>query len=402
MRLGIIGDTHFGYDWNGGRQEDSFELAEEAFERVIAEKPDLIILPGDIFDSRVPSQEVLARAMRILSTPLHAEKSPVKLVESKKSYPDRLFSGIPVIAIHGTHERRGANFTNPIQAMEAAGLLMHLHCSTAVFEKKGGEKVAIHGMSGVPEMYSLDIFREWNPGKVEDAFNVLVIHQNFKECVYRDAAFMEISDIPEWFNLVICGHVHHHDFLGNKFLLTGSTILTQMQKRESETKKGYMIYDTKKKDFKFNPLERQRAFIYLELDLKGETAPSAEEKARDILKKSLEKDFERKPLVKLKLTGELKTGANLDRKDITRGFGEKAMISVDTSGLESADFKKRIQTLRELQKQKKSITELGAELLTKNLQEAGYKGPEAEKMLELLVQGNTEKTIEEIYKKFEG
>ena len=58
--------------------------------------------------------------------------------------------GIPIVSIHGTHERRSKTMVNPLHNLEHSGLLIHLDCSTIVFQING-EKVAVHGMSGVSE-----------------------------------------------------------------------------------------------------------------------------------------------------------------------------------------------------------------------------------------------------------
>ena len=79
MKIAIISDMHFGYAWGKERGEESFTQGKEVIEKAVKEKVDFILLPGDIFDSRVPKQEIMERAMRILSIPQHAPKSNLKV-----------------------------------------------------------------------------------------------------------------------------------------------------------------------------------------------------------------------------------------------------------------------------------------------------------------------------------
>src|SRR3972149_3426804 len=150
MKIAILSDTHFGYAYNDALAEDSFENADEAIEKAM--DADLILLCGDVFDVRIPNTQTWAKALKILSKPLLKQGS-MKMVSCTKELKEiskRTLNHIPVIAIHGNHERRSREELNTVQALENAGLVIHLHLQTIVFEKDG-KKVAIHGMSNVPE-----------------------------------------------------------------------------------------------------------------------------------------------------------------------------------------------------------------------------------------------------------
>ncbi|NIQ17993.1 MAG: hypothetical protein GTN43_04250, partial [Candidatus Aenigmarchaeota archaeon] len=79
-------------------------------------------------------------------------KNDVKLVKGIEKDISKIseiaLMGIPIVAIHGTHERRTKGLLNPVEALEKAGFLIYLHCNGVIF-KKGSERVAVHGMSGV-------------------------------------------------------------------------------------------------------------------------------------------------------------------------------------------------------------------------------------------------------------
>jgi len=103
MKISIISDLHFGYAWNSRLEEDSFQNANEAIEKSL--DSDLILIIGDIFDSRNPNTEILARAFKILSKPLLEKNKGIRLLnlidKTLEKISERTLKGIPVITIAG-------------------------------------------------------------------------------------------------------------------------------------------------------------------------------------------------------------------------------------------------------------------------------------------------------------
>ncbi|MBN3036933.1 MAG: DNA repair exonuclease [Candidatus Diapherotrites archaeon] len=391
MRLAIISDTHLGFGWGTRRQEDSFTQAEEALNKAL-QTSDAILLPGDVFDSRVPRQEVMEKAMRVLSLPLQAKSSGVK-VNAGKHVPEYTVSGVPVIAIHGTHERRARDLANPVQTLEAAGLLIRLHCGKAMLEKDG-EQVVVFGMSGVPESYAPKVLREWNPAPDAGAKNVLMLHQNIKGYVYEEAAFISPADLPKDFDLIVNGHIHKRS-IDKNLLHCGSTITTQITREEAREPKGFYVYDTRH-GLEFHELETQRTKYYEVMEFNNATAQEVRERARTFLENISAEKHAREPLVKLKLSGTLRTGESLNKAEITKGFGS-IIISLDDS-LSTAEFRKRIKDLKDQQKNRQSIEELGMKLLNENLKQADYTGMPAEELFTILENGDIDAAITTIYR----
>ena len=255
-------------------------------------------------------------------------------------------------------------------------------------------------MGGVPESYALDVLKQWNPKPLPNMFNILVLHQSFKEYIYEEAAFLSLDDMPSGFDLIINGHIHWHDILeknGKKLLLPGSTITTQIRKGEAEKPKGFCMLDTATNNIEFFPLSSQRKVLYIDLSFEGEDASTATRKIKEKISSVLNTQFNKKPLLRVKISGTIKTGATIDRKEILDSFKDKAIISFDDVTT-ITDFKRKIGLLREMQKSKMSVDEMGIAILRKNLEEAGYQGPDASKLLSLLAEGDIEKAIEFIYK----
>ena len=76
MKIAILSDFHFGFGAGTEREEDPYEAVREAIEK--SKSCDLILLGGDVFDTRNPNAEILTRAMEILIKPL-LSKSETKL-----------------------------------------------------------------------------------------------------------------------------------------------------------------------------------------------------------------------------------------------------------------------------------------------------------------------------------
>ena len=291
MKIAVFSDMHFGYAYNNETENDSFENAAEAFD--ISKDADLIIIPGDLFDSRVPKTSVWANAIRVLVKPLLRNSTGVELVDTDKNLKEiskRTINHQPVVALHGTHERRGKGEINAIEALEDAGILIHLHLNYIVFEKDG-KKVAIHGMSGVPERYAYDVLNKWNPQPVPNCINILMIHQSIDPYVYSplEPPSLNLSNLPKGFDIIINGHIHGHtqQKIGNTLLLfAGSTLITQMEKNEAEALKGvHEIIIENGMRTEFVSLQNNRKFYYEEVEASSDLKETVEARIRTILMK---------------------------------------------------------------------------------------------------------------------
>ena len=114
MKIAVLSDFHFGHAYSSELEDDSFDAVEEALDRIDA---DFILVLGDVFDSRVPKTATWAKALRVLSKPLLKESSGLKIVETNKELKkisNRTLNHVPVVAIHGNHERRGRGELNAV------------------------------------------------------------------------------------------------------------------------------------------------------------------------------------------------------------------------------------------------------------------------------------------------
>src|SRR3989338_6211758 len=274
MKLAILSDFHLGYtpSFMHG-EDDAFAQAREAM-GLACEKADALLVPGDIFDSRTPTLDVMEQGIRLFSV-AQARKWKVR-VEGKEN-------AVPVIVIHGTHERRSQNFTNPVSVLESAGLVVDAHREAVVLEKEG-ERVAVHGLGGVPEYLAKAAIEKIGYKPVSGAFNIFMFHQSLRELLPDDEA-LSIEDLPAGFDLYVCGHLHERHVMKAgkaKLIIPGSTVLTQMKKDE-EGAKGFYIYDTATRSEEFVPIA-SRPFFYREVKVRGASLSEARKASEDELK----------------------------------------------------------------------------------------------------------------------
>jgi DNA repair exonuclease SbcCD nuclease subunit len=399
MLLGIFSDTHLGFG-SDERKEEAFARFDESIQIFKEKKVDYILHAGDLFDHSVPEQEVWHKTMECfnknnskLTTLTKKEISGETEIEVK---------GIPIIAIHGTHEHRGKDFSNALDVLEEANCLAHLHAGFIELTKDS-EKVCIHGLGGVPEKMALQVLQKYNPKPISNTTNILLLHQSFKEFLPFDddaIATLSLADLPEDFDLIIDGHLHwtnEQNIGGKRFLLTGSSIFTQMKKLEGEKEKGIFTFDTNTKKLDFIPFAEQRKLFYSKMKFDEAKPEEIILKVSETINSFLTQEFKLKPLIRIKLVGTIAKG--FSQKDIRLSIPEdKAIFSISKS-FEMSGFKKQINDLKELQKEKKSVIELGINILEKNVEEAKIKDFDTRRIFDLLSEGETEKAEKILLKK---
>ncbi len=380
MKLAFISDLHLGFAFGTERGDESFENADKAFELALKEKPDIVLIGGDIFHDKIPRQEVIGKAIELF-TKLNLKLKKVlllkKITKDKQTIEKKEL--IPaVIGIWGTHERRHANSTNPAQLLEKAGLMQLLHAESILVEV-GYEKIGIHGLSGVPDDYALDALKSWKPEPFENAHNVLMLHQNLAELLPLETNAISFADLPEKFDFYLLGHFHWH--LEEKhpktkapILIPGSTIVTQLSQKEATGDKGFFIIDLppekKLRDIIFKIIPTRPAH-YLLLELYGKKPIEIQFTISQAITKALSLVHSIKPMIKVKVKGTLASGfspSDVNISQIYKDFAGKAILDIDKSDLAAAEAEAKTSLLQDLKDKKISLDVLGLELIKKNLQ----------------------------------
>ncbi len=397
MKISIFSDLHLGYGYNTETENDCFDNAEEAMDKAL--DSDLIIIPGDIFDTRMPRTDTWARAVHILAKPLFKETT-VKLAEATKELKEiskRNLKHLPVIVLHGNHDRKLKGEVNPVEVLEHAGILIYLHLNTIVFEKNG-VKVAIHGMSYVPDRYAKDIMDKWNPKPIEGCINILILHQNIEPYVFSplDLPSLSTSNLPKGFDYIVNGHIHTRTVEkidGTTLIIAGNTLVTQLEKNESQIEKGITQIDTDSEEkVKFIPLQNNRKFIYEEISL-IDGQPSREIIERKLHELVYTRNFSKSPIVKFKIIGKETEVLDQELRYLEKKYSDKAIIKFSKE-LESPEMTKKIEFLRNLVEQKKSVEEIGLSILKKNLDELKFESDfDFDDIFSILSEGEVDKAF---------
>jgi DNA repair exonuclease SbcCD nuclease subunit len=390
MKLAILSDVHLGYAWGTERQEDPFEAMEEALEKSL--DCDAILVVGDMFDTRIPSTEVFTGAMEMFIKPL-TKPSDAEITGGINKKTDRLLpmsSGIPIIAIHGTHERRARGLINPVQALEKAGFVAHIHCNGVVLEKNG-EKVAIQGLSGVPDQYAESVLKQWNPKPMENAFNIFLIHQSIKQFMFAPSA-IDLESIPKGFDYYICGHMHEPKetkYDDSPLLIPGSFVPTQMTK-DASIPRGFWVIETR------NPVKA--TFIEFENQRKVYHKVFNTDMKREIITEELaallNKPLKKKPVVRIDFVG--KSGVPDDYLDeIRTRFSGRAILHFR----KDVDDEKPV--VRSIDEQRLSAQETGRKALENNLKEFKLDPRVFENVFELVLENKLDDAVDLLSRKTE-
>jgi len=377
VKIAVLSDFHFGHGYNTELEDDCFAAVQEAIDKAM--DCDIILILGDIFDSRLPKTAVWSKTLHVLTRPLLKPNSGIKFVSSTKNLKEisiRSLNHIPVVALHGNHERRGKDEANTLTALENAGLLVHLHLESIVFEKNG-KKVAIHGMSSVPERFAKDTLAAWNPQPMSGCTNILLLHQNIDPYVYSplEPPSINLSNLPKGFDLILDGHVHgsgQEKINNSSLIIVGSTMTTQLEKKESRIEKGFWkIFVDDEIKTEFVPLKNNRKFYYEDIFIQNKNNSSLRDMIESKILSFLNQPQNKKPIIKLRIVGKESEVIDTDLQELEKKYSDRAII-IFTKELESPEISKKIEFLQNIREQKLSIEEVGLNVLRKNLEDLQF------------------------------
>ena len=202
MKYAHLADLHLG-SWRDPKMRDlSTEAFLRAMDSCISNQVDFIIFAGDIFNTSLPSLDIL------------------KIVTKKlKEISDK---NIPIYTIAGSHDFSPSGKTM-IDVLENAGLvknickgsidpetkLLHLHFTTDL--KTGAKLTGILGRKGqLDQKYYQNLSLE--SLEQETGYKIFVFHTTIAEMLPTHLGKIEAqpaSFLPKHFNYYAGGHIHH-------------------------------------------------------------------------------------------------------------------------------------------------------------------------------------------------
>jgi DNA repair exonuclease SbcCD nuclease subunit len=392
MKLAIVSDLHIGYE---RFEEDAYKQACEAL-IAAAEEADAILVPGDVFDKRSPKPDVIAQAINIFRD-ISKKKWRARITQFNSSAGSKSYTDIPVIAIPGTHERVAEGKDNVLKLLALAGLIVDASESQVVIELDG-EKVAVFGLGGVSEERVREVLQRLDPKPMDGAFNVFMMHQSVYELLPFGEDIIKYADLPKGFDLYINGHIHNRIEAmvhGKKFLIPGSTVLTQLKDGEQDPK-GLILFDTKKYTHEFRPIN-SRKFIVIDIKIDDASPKLVTKHCEDEIEKVIARHKDR-PIIRIKLQGSIASGftsIDMPLRSIVSKYSQKAIVEIDSSKLKSATGGDGIKGLQEGETWGMTIKELGMTTFVSKLKDGKLdSGFDARRLFEILSSDqNREKTL---------
>jgi exonuclease SbcD len=368
MQFAHLADTHMGYRQYGltERENDFFEVFDQAINEIIRERPDFVIHSGDLFEySRPPTRALLT-----------AQKGILKLKEAN----------IPIYAIAGNHDVVMRKNALPPQILyKDFGL--KLISPNKPFYTVGD--VFIGGTPYASKYHAkqlVDRLQSIEKSSRDYGKRILVLHQGIDRYIPYEYE-IKIGDVPQSFNYCAFGHIHERvvdDFGEGKLAYPGSTEIWRSNEVEGYRKNGKGFYLV---DISGDMPEIENIDLKLPREFIKETIRYSELQEELTRIKDYTNGLRRKPILMVTVEG-----GNFNRSEVYETLNQSlsetclavrsnyrpTAIKEDENpfekGKEALDIKKMIEhNLKDFNSEK--VTELGTGLL-KELSDGDFKAAE--------------------------
>jgi len=367
MKLVHISDTHLGFsaysklnpaEGINQREVDIYSAFEQAIDKALELKPDIVVHSGDLFDTVRPQNRAIDFALRQL----------LRLSEAE----------VETVLISGNHSTPRLRETGNIFR-----IFEHLKSVHPVHEP-GAKRIAVGDLAvqAVPHSSSpslADIVSRVRPSK-DARFNVLVLHAGILDSdTYRMDEFNEqtipLSAVRGGWDYVALGHFHRFAEVAKNVYYAGST--ERLGFGESTQKKGIVEVDLETHAVKFHELNIREMVDLKTLDAANLASSEILREAKDIVSSSsIDDKIVRLAILKVasdayksldvsairRLGGSaLHFELKIDRLDV-EGRREAGETQI---GLLADEFRKYVARLEMPDEKKKRLVDLGMPYLTK-------------------------------------
>jgi len=355
MKFAHMGDCHLG-SWGSHPDLKEFSLLafEKAMDICIEENVDFILISGDLFDTSLPSIDILKRS-----------------VKKMRACRD---SGIRIYAIAGSHDSSPTGKTF-LSVLEDAGLLKdvaEIRETDGKFsleftqDKTGANITGVFGRRGSLEK---SLFEKLKINE-KNGFKVFLLHSAIEEFSPKHLKEMEaipLSSLPKGFDYYASGHIHirsEHGFGKGRIVFPGALFPTNFQELENYDSGFYIVNfnEGMKLDFITTKL------FDVELMRINADNKSASEVEEEIVREVDKRNLDGKVLL-LRVGGILKTGkpSDIDFRRITGKAISRNVLAIkrNTSSLRTKEFQE-IQIRKNLM-----VEDIERELIRENIAKIG-------------------------------
>jgi hypothetical protein len=331
MRFSHLADCHLGSWRQPELRQLNLKNFQEAIERSIKEKVELVIITGDLFDSAYPPIEILEETFFQLKTLKDA--------------------GIPCFYIAGSHDYSASGKTF-LSVLEKAGFCKNMHQP----EEKGEnillnpivyKNIALYGYPGKKSGMEVNEIKRIKLQDAPGLFKILALHTSIKNAIGNlpiDSVDETLLPKADYYAL---GHLHI-DYEHDNFVYAGPTFPNNFQELEELEHGSFYIIETQPFQMKRIKLGDKKP-VSLELEIKNALT------ATDKILAELDKLDLKDKIVLLKLHGKLEQGkaSSIDFRKIEESVKAKGAYSIlkNISKLitEEPEFKMEIEDMNKLE-----------------------------------------------------
>jgi hypothetical protein len=331
MRFSHLADCHLGSWRQPELRQLNLKNFQEAIERSIKEKVELVIITGDLFDSAYPPIEILEETFFQLKTLKDA--------------------GIPCFYIAGSHDYSASGKTF-LSVLEKAGFCKNMHQP----EEKGEnillnpivyKNIALYGYPGKKSGMEVNEIKRIKLQDAPGLFKILALHTSIKNAIGNlpiDSVDETLLPKADYYAL---GHLHI-DYEHDNFVYAGPTFPNNFQELEELEHGSFYIVETQPFQMKRIKLGDKKP-VSLELEIKNALT------ATDKILAELDKLDLKDKIVLLKLHGKLEQGkaSSIDFRKIEENVKAKGAYSIlkNISKLitEEPEFKMEIEDMNKLE-----------------------------------------------------
>ena len=255
-RIAAIGDAHLGRSYLNAVDEAGVNQRERDFERsfeaaidlALAQRPDVVVWLGDIFDHPRPTYRSYRVAQRAL-TRIREYGAQCVLITGNHDTPRLPGTGSPYSTLHDTFPEFHFAHRLSYERFELPGLGLVVHA--------------------VPQMLTvdatLDALAEADRSRSLDRSNLLLTHPRITQVEprYADINEIEVDAGLLQSDFVLLGHYHFHTKVRDGIWYAGSTDSFTFAD-DPEKPKGILVLDTDTGALEHRPLNGQRPLVTLE------------------------------------------------------------------------------------------------------------------------------------------
>ena len=319
MKFAHLADCHIGGWRDPELKELSIRAFENAIEICIKEYVGFVLIAGDLFNTSLPSIDLIKRTAEILN----------KLKEHD----------IDVYIIPGSHDFSPSGKTM-IDVLENAGLVVNVmkikNNQLLLTHDKTGVKIT--GLVGLRSSLDKHYYQNLDFTNIENetGFKIFMLHNTINELKPKDMEKvdgMSLSLLPKNFDYYAAGHVHFIKEINHgkgKLVYPGPLFPNNFKEIEELKHGGFYIYDNG--NLKYVPV-KLKDVLCAEIDANGKSSRKVEDEILNI------NGFEGKILL-LRIAGVLKEGksSDINFKVISEKFKDSFVFLKNTTKLSSKEF----------------------------------------------------------------